>query len=217
MTAAPESASTPTEEEIAAAVEAEEAARVQAEAAAAEAANADLGDAGKKAIDRMKAERAAAKKEAADAKAERDALQAKLDGKEAEHEAAQAAQKVRDEALAAANDRIKKSEVKAAAKGVLADPADAFKFLDLDAFEVGDDGNVDESAIKAALDELVANKPYLGVTQGDAKRFQGTADGGPKGSAGKPQLTRSDLKTMSPDAVLKAKAEGRMNTLLGIT
>src|SRR5690349_8445590 len=120
-----------------------------------------LGDAGKKALDAMKAERAAAKKEAADAKAERDALQAKLDGKEAEHAAAQEKAATEAAALAKANDRILKSEVKAAAKGVLADPQDAYKFLDLDQFEVDDDGNVDESAISDALKKLIASKPYL--------------------------------------------------------
>jgi hypothetical protein len=137
---------------------------------------ADLGDAGKKALDAMKAERKAARDEATAAKAERDALQAKLDGKEAEHAAAQAKLAVEAEALAKANDRIRKAEVKAAAKGVLADPRDAYKFLDLDAFEVDDDGNVDEGAITDALKKLIAEKPYL-AAQGS--KF-GNADGGPR-------------------------------------
>lgn len=135
-----------------------------------------LGDAGKKALDAMKAERKAAKDEAAAAKAERDALQAKLDGKEAEHTAAQEKAATEKAALDKANQRILRSEVKAAAKGVLADPADAYKFLDLDSFEVDDDGNVDEDAIADALKSLVTNKPYLGAQSG--QRFQGSADGG---------------------------------------
>jgi hypothetical protein len=135
-----------------------------------------LGDAGKKALDAMKAERKAARDETTAAKAELAALQAKLDGKEAEHLAAQESQRVRDEALSKANDRIRKSEIKAAAKGVLQDPTDAYKYLDLEKFEVDDDGNVDETAIADALAELIKSRPYLGAQSG--QRFQGSADGG---------------------------------------
>lgn len=142
-----------------------------------------LGDAGKQALDRMKAERKAAREQAAAEKARADALQAKLDGKEAEHQAEQQKRQVEADALAKANARIVRSEVKAAAKGVLADPADAYKFLDLDKFEVGDDGEVDDKAIAAALDDLISKKPYLAVQ--DGKRFQGTADGGARKESSK--------------------------------
>lgn len=135
-----------------------------------------LGDAGKKALDLMKAERKAARDEATTAKAERDALQAKLDGKEAEHEAAKAAQKVRDEALGAANERILKAEVRAAAAGKLADPQDALRFLNLADFEVGSDGEVDTSQIAKAIDTLIESKSYLAAQGGS--RFQGSGDGG---------------------------------------
>lgn len=142
-----------------------------------------LGDAGKKALDTMKAERKAARDAAAAEKARADALQAKLDGKEAEWTAAQEKAATEKAALDKANGRILRSEVKAAAKGVLADPADAYKFLDLDSFEVSDDGEVDEDAIKAALEALVEKKPYLAVQ--DGKRFQGGADGGTRKESGK--------------------------------
>jgi hypothetical protein len=142
-----------------------------------------LGDAGKKALDAMKAERKAAKESAAAEKARADALQAKLDGKEAEHAAAQEKAATEAAALAKANQRILRSEVKAAAKGVLADPADAYKFLDLDSFEVSEDGDVDDAAITAALNDLISKKPYLAVQ--DGKRFQGEADGGTRKESGK--------------------------------
>lgn len=134
-----------------------------------------LGDAGKKALDAMKAKWKEAETKAkaeADARA---ALQAKLDGKEAEHVAAQEKAALEQAALSKANDRILRSEVKAAAKGVLADPQDAYKFLDLNSFEVDDDGNVDEAVIAKALTDLVAAKPYLAAQSG--KKFQGSADG----------------------------------------
>lgn len=140
-----------------------------------------LGDAGKKALDAMKADRKKARDDAAAATARADALQAKLDGKEAEHTAAQEKAANDKLVLDRANGRILRSEIKAAAKGVLADPADAYKFLDLDSFEVSDDGDVDEAAITAALKTLVEQKPYLAAQGG---RFQGSADGGARNGAG---------------------------------
>ena len=67
---------------------------------------------------------------------------AALQGKEAEYEAARKEQAVKDEALAAANQRILKAEVRAAASGKLTDPADALRYLDLSKFTVTDDGGV---------------------------------------------------------------------------
>jgi hypothetical protein len=169
-----------------------------------------LGDAGKKALDAMKAERKTARDQAAAEKARADALQAKLDGKEAEHAAELKSEQA---ALAKYNDRILKSEVKAAATGVLADPADAYKFLDLSKFEVDDDGNVDESAIAKSLADLVKNKPYLAAQGGT--RFQGTADGGARNDAAKlSQLSKADVDRMTPGEINKARREGRLDDLL---
>lgn len=171
-----------------------------------------LGDAGKKALDAMKAERKAARDEAAAAKAERDALQAKLDGKEAEFQAEQVKRQAEQAALAKVNDRIRKSEVKAAAKGVLADPQDAYKFLDLDSFEVDDDGNVDEDAIADAIADLIREKPYL-AAQG--KRFQGSADGGARNDTAKvAQLAEADMARMSPEQIAEAHDNGQFDDLL---
>lgn len=172
-----------------------------------------LGDAGKKALDAMKAKWKEAETTAKAAEQARAELQAKLDGKEAEYKATQERAELEKAALNKANDRIRRSEVKAAAKGVLADPQDAYKFLDLDSFEVDDDGNVDESAISTAIANLVKEKPYL-AAQG--KRFEGSADGGARNDASMPsQLTKSDLDRMSPAEVDQAHKEGRFNKLLG--
>lgn len=111
------------------------------------------------------------------------ALKAKIAGTEAEHAAQLAAQKVKDEALSAANSRILKAEVRAAATGKLSDPADALQFLDLSKLEVGEDGEVDGKAVAAAIDDLIKNKPYL-AAQG--KRFQGAGDGGARNETDKP-------------------------------
>lgn len=98
-----------------------------------------LGDAGKKAL---AAERAAAK---------------------AAEKRAKAAEAERTEALATANVRLVRAEVKAAAGGVLQDPEDAVRLLDLTEFEVNDDGEVDTKAITAAVRRLAESKPYLAV------------------------------------------------------
>lgn len=175
---------------------------------------AELGDAGKKALDAMKAKWKAAEtlaKESAAALAE---MKAKAEGTEAEHKAAAEAQRVKDEALASANERIKKAEVRIAAAGKLADPADALLHLDLSDFEVGADGEVDSSQIAAAIDDLITKKPYLAAQGG--KRFQGTADGGARNDATKPsQLTRDDLKRMSAEEIVKAEKEGRLDKIQG--
>lgn len=172
-----------------------------------------LGDAGKQALDRMKAERNAAREAAKKAADELASLRAAAEGREAEHKAQQEAQRVKDEALAAANDRIRKAEVRAAAAQKLADPADALRFLDLSEFEVGSDGEVDASQIAKAIDDLITSKPYLSA-QGQ-QRFQGSADGGARNDASRTtQLTRADMTRMSAEQIDAATREGRFNDLL---
>ena len=129
----------------------------------------------------MKAKWKAADKLAKESAASVAAIQAKLDGKEAEHTAETEAQKVRDEALAGANQRILKAEVRAASASKLADPADALRFLDLSEFEVGSDGEVDSSQIAQAIDNLIKEKPYLAAQGGP--EFTGSVDAGARNDA----------------------------------
>lgn len=174
-----------------------------------------LGDPGKRALDSMKDKW----------KSERDRrreLEQQLAerSKPAEGEIPDSAALVRQAEQAAmtkANARIVRAEVKAAAAGKMADPGDAHKFLDLTQFEVGEDGEIDSDEVAEAIDDLIRRKPYL-AAQGGKPRFEGTADSGArKGSSRPPQLTRDDLKRMSPEAIVKAKAEGRLDVALGIT
>ncbi|MFZ3494616.1 hypothetical protein ACODT5_15555 [Streptomyces sp. 5.8] len=117
-------------------------------------------------------------------------------------------------ATAAANTRILKAEVRAAAKGRLADPKDALTFLDLGTFEVDEDGSVDEDEIADAIETLLKNKPYLAAAT--AKRFQGSGDGGAARKAGRPkQLRESDLKTMTAEQIVKAQDAGQLDEYLG--
>lgn len=135
-----------------------------------------LSDPGKQALDRMKADRNAAKAEAKRVAEEFAAYKAQAEGKQAEYEQQQKDREVETAALKRADERILKAEVRAQAAGKLADPKDALRFIDLSEFEVDSDGEVDGDKIAAAITDLINKKPYLAVQ--DGRRFQGDADGG---------------------------------------
>jgi hypothetical protein len=144
----------------------------------------------------------------------RKALEAQLAEKDTADDSEKLRREVETAALSKANGRIVRAEVKAAAAGKLADPADAYRFIDLEQFEVDDDGNVDSDEIAEAITDLIKSKPYLAAAT--AKRFQGTGDGGAARKAPRPkQLSRADLKTMTPAQIVKAKDDGRLSDLLG--
>ncbi|MCI0386660.1 hypothetical protein [Streptomyces sp. CNQ085] len=171
-----------------------------------------LGEKGKRALARMKEK---LKAERAKRRKAEEELSGRSGGDdETSPEAIQ--RRAEQAATAKANQRIVRSEVRAAAKGRLADPRDALTFLDLDQFEVDENGQVDEDEIADAIDDLLKNKPYLAAQRG--RRFQGTGDGGAQRKAGRPrQLTKKDLDRMSPEEIVKAQDEGRLDDLLGVS
>jgi hypothetical protein len=210
---------TGTPEEIAAAEAAAETERVAEEAAAnadggeGEPAEGDLGDAGKKALDAMKVKwrterdrakklqdelAAATKPKQEDDKVDIDALR-----KQARDEAK--AEVLRDRTL---------DKIEAKAAGRFKDPEDALLRLGRNVDDFIDDGKIDLDAIEDALADLLEKRPDFGVTQGEPKRFKGAADGGARGSAGKPQVTEQELKSMTPDQIVTAQKEGRLKDLL---
>lgn len=138
--------------------------------------DAPLGPAGQKAL--------AAEKERRKAEAtKRRELEARLAEMEAKHgDAAEIERRQFEQAaLSRANDRIRKAEVKAAAAGKLANPADALLFLQLDQIEVGEDGEVDGEEISTQIDALLQERPYLAARP--PGRFQGGIDQGPRTAA----------------------------------
>jgi hypothetical protein len=169
-----------------------------------------LGDAGKKALDAMKAERKAAlavERATVNALAElhdktpaeiRAAIKggtlAEVIGKPAvaaadgqqQPDVNKLVAQAKREALADANLRILRAEVRAAAAGKLADPADALTMLDLTKFEVGDNGEVDPGELADAIGELVSRKPYL-AANATTTTF-GKSDGGVRGGGKAPSL-----------------------------
>lgn len=149
-----------------------------------------------------------------------------LEGKASEYDKLMAAQQTAEEKAQAeakaANDRVNalieravKAEAKALASDKFQDPEDATAFLKLS--EYAADGDVNTDALRADLDALLERKPHL------AKSKQGPKPNPAQGSSGstppdqnKGQLTRDDLKRMTPDQINKASDEGRLNDLLGI-
>ena len=122
-----------------------------------------LGDKGKQALDRMKAEKAEAKKAAAAEKKRADDLARKVaefeDRDKSElDKATDRAQKLAEQA-AKATKRAVLAEVKAAA-AAFADPEDAAAFLDLTSY-ASDDGEIDTDTIAADLEALLERKPHL--------------------------------------------------------
>lgn len=123
-----------------------------------------LGDAGKKALDRMKTERAAARKEAAESKRQLAELAAKVsefeDRDKSDLDKATAKAEKAAEQAARATQRAVKAEVKALAADSMADPTDADLLGDLSRY-VSADGDIDTGAIQADLAELLDRKPHL--------------------------------------------------------
>lgn len=184
-----------------------------------------LGAAGQKAFEALKAKRTRdiERREAAETRAKE--LESELErlkgaGKDDDKPDVtklreQAKAEARAEAL---KDRVL-DKIEAKAAKLFADPEDAVALLGRRVDEFVDDGKLDVEAIQDALDELLKKKPHLAAAaQGTAKRFSGTGDGGARNGSGRPaQLTEQDLKRMTPEAIVKARADGRLDDLMGVT
>lgn len=186
-----------------------------------------LGDAGKKALDAMKAARTAARKERDEAKAETAKLKAELakaqggktgDDKKSEVDEKAIRDTAREEARAEAKAEALKDRaldrIEAKAGKLFADPEDARALLASQVDDFIDDGEIDNDAIAKALAALLKKKPHLGA-QGAGKRFETGADGGArKGSNAPAQLTEQDLKRMTAEQIVEARAKGQFDDLL---
>lgn len=168
----------------------------------------------KKALD---AERTARKAAVAELKALKAELA--LKDKPAEEQALEAARaEARQEATDKANERIVRAEVKAAATGKVKNPALALKLIDVSEIEVDDDGEVDSDAVNQAITDLLEQYPELSA---DGSKFAGGADQGAKAKGStvlqwtEQDLARADAAGDS-DGIAKAKAEGKLDNLLGI-
>lgn len=124
----------------------------------------------------------------------------------------QARREAEAEVLARANARIAAAEFRVLARERGIDPEVAVRLADLSAVEVGESGDIDAGSLASALDSVIEKFPSLVPS-----RFQGTADQGARGKDVKPsQLSREDLKDMTPEQVLQADREGRLDRLKGL-
>jgi hypothetical protein len=171
-----------------------------------------LGDAGKQALDRMKAR---VREERTARKAlEAQLAEARKPGTDDAPDPAEIRKAAQAEARAEVLSERALDKVEAKAAKLFADPEDARALLAGRVDEFVDDGKVDVEAIEEALTELLSKKPHLAAAT--AKRFQGGADGGARKGSGVTQLTEQDLKRMSPQQIDKARLDGRLNDLLGV-
>ena len=154
-----------------------------------------LGDAGKKALDRMKAERAAARKAAAEEKRRADELARKVaefeDAQKSELEKATAKAERLEAAARAATARAVKAEVRAAA-AEFADPEDAVAFLDLSSY-TSSDGEIDADAISADLADLLERKPHL--RRASAEPSKKPVPKPDPGQGSRPEAPATDFRT----------------------
>lgn len=122
-----------------------------------------LGDEGKRALDRMKADKAAARKVAAAEKKRADDLAKKVaefeDRDKSEADKLTSRAEAAEKRAAAATARAVKAEVRALAAGEYADPEDAAAFLDLTQYAT--DGDVDTETLQSDLADLLERKPHL--------------------------------------------------------
>lgn len=124
-----------------------------------------LGDKGKKALDAMKADRNRAKREAADAKKQMADLVKRVaefeDRDKTEQEKLAAKAEQAEKRAVEATARAVKAEVKALSVDQFADPSDAADVLMRDPAKYVDaSGDIDEDAIRADLEDLLARKPH---------------------------------------------------------
>lgn len=175
-----------------------------------------LGDPGKKALQAEREARKTAERELRDLRARIEAMEDAQNRTAEERAALEQQRAIEREALSKANDRILAAELRAAAKGVLADPGDALTFIDRTQFEVTDDGRVDTDAITDAVKDLISKKPYLAARS--EPPAVGSADGGPREASRPRQWTSDQLRKArlsgDLDSIAAARADGLLNDVL---
>lgn len=168
-----------------------------------------LGNAGKKALDRMKAEKTAAKQEAAAAKRELAKLTAKVqafeDRDKSELEKATAKAERLTEQAAKATARAVTGEIKVHAVTQFADPTDAVDALMREASKYVDDaGEIDTDLIQSDLADLLERKPHWARQPEPAPEAEGAAKPRPRpdpGQGARPSAPPTDFRTAPKDEV----------------
>ena len=145
-----------------------------------------------------------------EASEERDRLKAASEGKEAEWETDR---KSREQADLKFQERIFASELKAAgAAERVKHPEMLQKIINSTDFPLDDEGNLDSGAITEAVKAAIIQ---YDLAVKDGKRFQGTPDAGARKESGPSQITRDQVKKMSPAEISAAFDAGLLTEALG--
>lgn len=148
------------------------------------------------------------------AERERNTLKQQLEAKDkpADEAAIEAARREAEEAAQAkANERIAKAELRAAAAGKVSNLTALTRLVDVSQIDIDADGNPSESDIADAIEQFLTDFPEFAA---DKSKFSGTADQGNKGKQAKPrQLTREDIKSMTPEQINDARDKGLLKSL----
>lgn len=104
--------------------------------------------------------------------------------------------------------RAVRSEVRALAAGLFADPEDAAAFLDLGGY-ADEGGEVDTDSIRADLDDLLARKPHL-AKPSPAPKPRAPAPNRAQGSSGNGGEQAASFKTADPEAFRAELAKYRL-------
>lgn len=169
----------------------------------------DLGDAGKKALDTMKAKWRAEQKRARDAEAKLAAREAPKEGDELTPEQIKAA--ARAEALAELRAPLFQTQAKAAAMALgFNDPTDALLLVNATDFEVGSDGTFDADELNDKLSEVLAAKPYLAKNPAGQPGNPAPRTVAPAKAGGTPKTPTLD------ERIAKARADGNVDLQISL-
>lgn len=169
----------------------------------------DLGDAGKKALDAMKAKWRAEQKRARDAEAKLAATTAPKSGDDLTPEQIKAA--AREEALAELRAPLFNTQAKAAALALgFNDPADALLLVNATDFEVGSDGTFDAEELNDKLSEVLAAKPYLAKNPAGQPGAPAPRTVAPAKAGGTPKTPTLD------ERIAKAAADGNVDLQISL-
>jgi hypothetical protein len=126
---------------------------------------------------------------------------------------AEAAEKRAAEASERANkSAIRSAVISAATSAGAVDPDAVMALIDHNALTIGDDGQV--TGAEEAVKGLLESKPYL-VGNAHTPAPRGAAvEGGPRGSGAPKQLSRDDLKGMTPEAITEAWRSGQLANVM---
>lgn len=125
---------------------------------------------------------------------------------DSERAVTEAESKGRQAAQAEFGERLAGAEIKAALSGVVPDPAAIVEDLNLAKY-VTADGEVDSEAVEALRKKYEGLAAKGGKGSGPDPLRQGQRGNAPD----KGQLTLADMKSMSPEQIVKARREGRLN------